>query len=45
VNDPRCPEHGNTLIHAGDQYSWLGEHEWREHLECCIKNCRYEVWA
>lgn len=41
----RCPEHGNTLIHADDQASRLGEHEWRQHLECCIKGCAYEVWA
>jgi hypothetical protein len=41
MSDQCCPDHGNTLVST-----WLlVEYRRYEHLECCIKDCRYEVWA
>lgn len=37
-----CPEHGKTLQYAASQGS---EYEMREHLECSVPGCDYEVWA
>lgn len=37
-----CPDHGATLQYAEDQGD---EWERREHLECSVPGCAYEVWA
>ena len=40
--DARCPDHGDTLRYHPDQGD---EWEWKEHLECSVPGCEYEVWA
>ncbi len=45
TDDATCPDHGNTLQYHEDQGGEWGELEWREHLECSVPGCEYEVWA
>lgn len=41
-DEQECPQHGKTLGYHDEQG---GEYEMREHLECQVSGCAYEVWA
>ena len=41
-DEQQCPAHGPVLEYHPDQG---GEYELREHLQCSVPGCGYEVWA
>ena len=41
-DEQQCPVHGPVLEYHEDQGD---EYEVREHLQCSVPGCEYEVWA